>query len=328
MHPFHYSKATAESEALRFGQASMSRWLAGGTTLVDLMRLEVETPSQVVDINALKWSGVRASGNELRLGALARNSEVAYHPTVKSRVPVLSEALLSGASPQVRNMASVGGNILQRTRCAYFRDVASPCNKRQPGQGCGAREGYNRMHAIFGASEQCVAVHPSDMCVALAVLDATVHVTGPQGRRTLPFLEVHTLPGDHPERDSVLGPEELITEVRIPLSPLARHSTYLKVRDRSAFAFALVSVAAAWRVQHGRIEEARLALGGVAHKPWRSEAAEKALTGQHVNDDTFRQAAKAAVAGAAPLAHNGFKVAMAERAVVEALRELARREEA
>jgi xanthine dehydrogenase YagS FAD-binding subunit len=320
--PFHYAKAAHERDALGLAGAPGSRWLAGGTNLVDLMRLDVETPRQVVDINGLDLGTIREKGGLLHVGALVRNSDLAYHPTVQKRLPVLSQALLSGASPQLRNMATVGGNLMQRTRCAYFRDVASPCNKRQPGQGCGAKEGYNRMHAIFGASEHCIAVHPSDLCIALAALDVSVHVRGPRGERVIPFGELHTLPGDHPERDTVLAADELITEISVRLSPLAARSSYVKVRDRSSFAFALVSVAAAIEVRSGRIEEARVALGGVAHRPWRSTAAEAALKGAPLGEETIRRAAQAAVEGAVAQKHNAFKITLAQRTVRRALEEL------
>jgi xanthine dehydrogenase YagS FAD-binding subunit len=301
-------------------------YLAGGTTLVDLMKLTVMTPTTVVDITTLgrrdpALSQIElTSDGHLRIGALVTNSALAHHPVVTERYPVLSQALLAGATVQIRNMASVGGNLLQRTRCSYFRDVATPCNKREPGSGCAALGGYNRLHAILGGSDQCVAVNPSDMCVALAALDAVVRVRGLDGQIDIPLAEFHTLPGDHPERETVLEPGALITSVVLPPLPFAKRSRYLKLRDRASYAFALVSVAAALDVADGVIRDARLALGGVGTKPWRVKEAERALVGQRAADPAYRAAADALLHGARPLQFNAFKIELARRAIVRTLR--------
>jgi xanthine dehydrogenase YagS FAD-binding subunit len=293
--------------------------IGGGTNVLDLMKLHVQNPAVLVDINSLPLADIREENGGLRIGALVRNSDLANHPLVKQRYPVLSEALLAGASPQLRNMATVGGNILQRTRCSYFRDISQPCNKREPGSGCGALEGFNRMHAVLGTSDQCIATHPSDMCVALAVLDATVHVTGPKGERKVTFGDFHLLPGAHPEQESVLQPGELITHVTLPASRFAAKSRYLKVRDRASYAFALTSAAVALELDGKTIKDARVALGGVGTKPWRSPEAEKALIGQPADEVRFKAAAEAALKGAKPRAHNAFKVELARRTLVRAL---------
>jgi xanthine dehydrogenase YagS FAD-binding subunit len=290
--------------------------------LIDLMKMGVETPNELVDINRLPLGQIEELPNKgLRIGALARNSDVAKHELIKTRYPVLSEALLSGASPQLRNMATVGGNLLQRTRCYYFYDPAFPaCNKRKPGSGCGAIEGYNRIHAILGQSEQCIATNPSDMCVALAALDAIVRVRGPNGERDIAFADFHRLPGDTPERDTNLRPNELIIAVDLPATSFAARSHYLKARDRASYAFALVSVAVALDLGLNRkINAARLALGGVAHKPWRANAAEKTLIGQEANEKTFRAAAEAELAPAKAYKYNSFKIELAKRAIIRAL---------
>jgi len=293
--------------------------IGGGTNLVDLMKLHVQNPGLLVDINALPLSQVEEVEGGLRIGALVRNSDLANHPLVRERYPVLSEALLAGASPQLRNMATVGGNILQRTRCSYFRDVSQACNKREPGSGCAAMEGFNRMHAVLGTSDKCIATNPSDMCVALAVLDATVHVTGPKGERKVTFGDFHLVPGAHPERETVLQPGELITHVTLPASRFAAHSHYLKVRDRASYAFALTSAAVALELDGKTVKDARVALGGVGTKPWRSPEAEKALIGQPADEVRFKAAAAAALKGAKPQKHNGFKVELARRTLVRAL---------
>ncbi len=273
MNPFTYSRATDPQTAVSGIAANpKAKFLGGGTNLVDLMKMGVEQPEQLVDINRLDLTKVEELPNNggVRIGALVRNSDLAEHDLIKSRYPVLSEALLSGASPQLRNLATTGGNLLQRTRCYYFYDPAFPmCNKRNPGSGCGALEGYNRIHAILGQSERCIATHPSDMCVAMAALDAVVRVQGPKGERTIPFADFHRLPGDTPNVETNLQPNELITAVDLPAIPFATRSHYLKVRDRASYAFALVSVAAALEMEGGQIKSARIALGGVAHKPWR-----------------------------------------------------------
>lgn len=326
MTPFTYTQAADADAAVRLagGQQADARYLGGGTNLVDLMRETIERPTALVDVTGLSDRITETDGGGLLIGAAVRNTALAEHRLVRSRYPILARAILAGASPQIRNMATVAGNILQRTRCAYFYDQAgSRCNKREPGQGCDAIDGFNRMHAILGASPSCVATHPSDMCVALAALDATVHLTGIQGERRLPFGELHRLPGDEPDHDTVLRPGDLITAVELPaLPPLAR-STYRKVRDRSSYAFALVSVAAALAVENGTVTDVRLALGGVAHKPWRASKAEQALRGQPATEAAFQAAAAAELAEATPLRDNAFKIELAQRVIVAVLGELA-----
>jgi xanthine dehydrogenase YagS FAD-binding subunit len=287
------------------------------------MKQGVEAPALLIDVNHLPLAGIsELPDGGVRIGALARNSDAAGHALIRERYPLLTQAFVAGASPQLRNMATVGGNLLQRTRCYYFYDPAyDMCNKRNPGSGCAARDGYNRIHAILGASEQCVATHPSDMSVALAALDAIVRVRGPRGERAIPMAQFHTLPGNTPQRDNTLEPGELIVAVDLPPSPYAAHAHYLKVRDRASYAFALVSVAAALELRHGVVRSCRIALGGVAHKPWRAEQAEAALEGKLLSDAVLKDVAAAAVAGARPLEHNRFKVALAQRAVMRALRE-------
>jgi xanthine dehydrogenase YagS FAD-binding subunit len=324
MNPFTYSRATDTDHAVTtISGKPEGKFLGGGTNLIDLMKMGVETPNELVDINRLPLAQIEELPNSkgVRIGALARNSDVAEHQLIKTRYPMLSEALLSGASPQLRNMATVGGNLLQRTRCYYFYDPAFPaCNKRKPGSGCGALEGYNRIHAILGQSEQCIATHPSDMCVALAALDAVVHVRGPNGEREIAFSDFHRLPGNTPERDTNLAPDELIVAVDLPATPFAARSHYLKVRDRASYAFALVSVAAALDLgANKKINDARVALGGVAHKPWRANAAEKKLIGQTADEKTFHAAAEAELAPARGYTHNSFKIELAKRAMVRAL---------
>jgi xanthine dehydrogenase YagS FAD-binding subunit len=278
----------------------------------------------LVDVTGLSNDIEERGDGSLLIGAATRNTAVAEHPAVRARYPVLARAILSGASGQIRNMATVGGNILQRTRCAYFYDHAgSRCNKRNPGEGCDAIEGFNRMHAILGASPSCVATHPSDMCVALAALDATIHLEGSAGQRRIPLTELHRLPGGRPDIETMLEPGELITAVELPASPWLARSTYRKVRDRASYAFALVSVAAALRIESGRIEEVRIALGGVAHKPWRAVRAEEALRGAAPTAAIFRAAARAELIDAAPLSHNGFKIELTERTIAAVLGELA-----
>jgi xanthine dehydrogenase YagS FAD-binding subunit len=310
------TKAALEKLAARPADAVP---IGGGTNLVDLMKIHVQNPALLVDINGLPLSEIQEVDGGLRIGALVRNSDLAYHPLVRERYPVLSEALLSGASPQLRNLATVGGNILQRTRCSYFRDTSQPCNKREPGSGCAALEGYNRMHAVLGGSEKCIAANPSDMNVALAALDATVHVLGPKGERKVSFGDFHLLPGSHPERETVLQPGELITHVTLPASRFAARSRYLKVRDRAAFSFALASAAVAIELDGKIIKDARIALGGVGTKPWRSPEAEKALIGQPADEVRFKAAAAAAMKGSKPRAHNAFKIELARRTLVRAL---------
>ncbi|MGB8508289.1 MAG: xanthine dehydrogenase family protein subunit M [Pyrinomonadaceae bacterium] len=324
MKPFTYKRATEQAEAVReIAAHGNAKFLAGGTNLIDLMKMNVQQPDELIDINRLALKKIEQTPTGLRIGALVSNSEVARNKLVRESFPVLSEALLAGASPQLRNMATVGGNLLQRTRCYYFMDTAFPCNKRAPGSGCPAIPGFNRIHAILGASDKCIATHPSDMCVALAALDAVIRVEGPRGPREIPMTDFHRLPGDTPEVDTNLQGDELIVAVDVPASAFAKRSGYLKVRDRAQYAFALVSVAAALDVKNGKIAAARLALGGVAHKPWRALDAEKILTGASANEQTFKAAADAAVRGAVPHKHNAFKIEMARRAVVRILNDVA-----
>ncbi|HWW97241.1 MAG TPA: xanthine dehydrogenase family protein subunit M, partial [Edaphobacter sp.] len=280
----------------------------------------VEHPTTLIDVSHLNFTQITNTGNTALIGAGVRNSDLANHETIRTNYPLLSQALLSGASPQLRNMATTGGNLLQRTRCYYFMDTAFPaCNKRNPGSGCAAIKGFNRIHAILGASEQCIATNPSDMNVALAALNATIHVQGPKGKRTIPFADFHRLPGTTPQLDTNLQPDELITAVELPAPKFAKHSYYLKVRDRQSYAFALVSVAAGLEIDSNTIQSAGLALGGVAHKPWRSLEAEKFLAGTIVSPDAFRKAADLAVAGAKPQEHNAFKIELAKQSIVRAL---------
>jgi xanthine dehydrogenase YagS FAD-binding subunit len=327
LQPFEYKRAISADEAVSsIAIASTAKFLAGGTNLVDLMKQHVEEPTHLVDISRLELTKIEElPDGGLRLGALARNSDTAEHPLVRERYPLLARAILAGASPQLRNMATNGGNLLQRTRCYYFADPAfEECNKRKPGSGCAAIKGYNRIHAVLGASEQCIATHPSDMCVALAALDAVVQVRGTNGVRAIPFAEFHRLPGSSPEIDTNLRPGELILSIDLPKGPYAAHSAYVKVRDRASYAFALVSAAAALELDGGTIRSARLALGGVAHKPWRSERAEAALAGKQTNDDVYRIAATEALAGASTYEHNAFKLVLAKEAIVRAFQLAAR----
>jgi xanthine dehydrogenase YagS FAD-binding subunit len=326
MNPFIFSQPKDIDGVLSL-LADGARPIAGGTNLLDLMKEGVMTPSQVVDINAIAPAGldtIEESGGGLRLGALARNADTAYHPLVRDRYPLLSSAILAGASPQLRNMATNGGNLLQRTRCVYFYDVGVPCNKREPGTGCPAKHGINRQLAILGTSEQCIATHPSDMCVALRALDAVVHVrsrsgTG-AGEREIPFGEFHRLPGERPELDTTLQPGELITHIALPdAARFAGHSAYIKVRERLSYAFALVSVAAALDLDGGTIRAARIALGGVAHKPWRVEEAERELEGKQAGEAAFALAADRILQGARGWGQNDFKLPLAKNAIVQAL---------
>ena len=319
MQPFSYQQVEQADSAIASVGSEQSMYLAGGTSLIDLMKLNVQTPQQLVDINSLPLSQVEQQGNGVRIGAMARNSDVAYNAMIRQQYPVLSEALLSGASPQLRNMATVGGNLLQRTRCYYFRDTAFPCNKRVPGSGCPAIKGYNRIHAILGGSDQCIATHPSDMAVAMMALDAVVQTRGPKGARSIPISDFHLVPGNTPERETVLEHGELIVAVDLPASPFAARSHYLKVRDRASYAFAMSSVATALELQNGVVRSARIALGGVGTKPWRAYAAEKALVNQPLNQNTLQAAAKAAVQGAKPQKYNSFKVELTKRTVMRAL---------
>jgi len=322
---FQYSKASDVADAVRQIAADPNaKFIAGGTNLIDLMKEDVERPMRLVDITHLPLKSVEETpSGGVKIGALVPNSDVAYHPLIERRYPMVASAILAGASAQLRNMASTGGNLMQRTRCAYFYDTATPCNKRKPGSGCSAIDGLNRIHAILGASESCIATHPSDMCVALAALDAAVHVTGPAGDRTIAMTDFHRLPGSTPERDTNLDPREIVTAIELPASGFATNCTYLKIRDRLSYAFALVSVAAALELDGGTIREARLALGGVAHKPWRDTSAEAALRGQAANEASFARAADLMLRDARGYAHNAFKIDLARRAIVRALTQAA-----
>jgi xanthine dehydrogenase YagS FAD-binding subunit len=321
MNPFSYTRATSPQTAIQAAGQLDTKFIAGGTNLLDLMKENVERPSRLVDINRLELNQIIERNGGLRLGALAKNSDTANHRLVRDRYPLVTQAILSGASAQLRNAASNGGNLMQRTRCYYFYDLAMPCNKREPGSGCGALEGFSRIHAIFGTSQQCIATHPSDMCVALAALDAVVQVEGPQGARTIPFAEFHRLPGDTPQIDTNLKRDELIIAIELPAAAnvFADHSYYLKIRDRTSYAFALVSVAAGLEIRNDTIQQARIAMGGVAHKPWRATKAEAALKGQRPEASVFRRAAEAEMQGAIGTEHNQFKIELGRRAIVRAL---------
>jgi xanthine dehydrogenase YagS FAD-binding subunit len=326
MTPFHYSRASDVADAIRQITADpAAKFIAGGTNLIDLMKYDVEHPAWLVDISHLPLRSVEeTSGGGLRIGALVPNSDLAYHPLIAQRYPLIASAILSGASQQLRNMASTGGNLVQRTRCFYFYDAVTPCNKRQPGSGCSAISGINRINAILGTSEACIATHPSDLCVALAALEAIVHVVGPAGARTIAFPDFHRLPGDTPQRDTNLEPNEIITAIELPPKGFGANYSYLKIRDRLSYAFALVSVAAALELDGDTIREARLALGGVAHKPWRVTAAEAALRGQRADAGAFAQAADLVLRGAKGYGHNSFKIGLARRAIVRTLSQAAR----
>lgn len=324
MNRFDYVRAGTVAEAVQaFAGADSARFIAGGTNLIDLMKYDVERPGRLIDITRLPLGEIAEHDGGLRIGALATNATVAYDDRVRARYPLLADAILAGASAQLRNAASTGGNLLQRTRCYYFYDTATPCNKRQPGSGCPAIGGVNRIHAIFGTSEHCIATHPSDMCVALAALEAKVQVSGPEGERSIPFAEFHRLPGDAPEKDTNLRPGEIIVSVDLPDQDFSRHYTYLKLRDRLSYAFALVSVAAALELDGDTVKTARLALGGVAHKPWRNAEAEGLLQGKPATRESFQAAADLIVAEAKPQQGNAFKVELARRAIVRGLEQAA-----
>jgi xanthine dehydrogenase YagS FAD-binding subunit len=329
MESFRYVRAEDNTKAIALAsraktsqQGADVRYIAGGTTLVDLMKLDVERPRTLVDVARLPLTAVKAEpGGGVQIGAMVRNSDLAHHPLIQRDYPVLSEALLSGASAQLRNQATTGGNLLQRTRCMYFRDVALPCNKREPGSGCGAIMGINRMMAILGASEHCIATNPSDMNVALAALEAVVHVQGTSGSRAIPIADLHLLPGATPQRETVLQPGDLVTHIVLPRSLPGSRSTYLKLRDRASYEFALVSAAVVVTVESGRIQRVRIAMGGVGTKPWRFIEAERMLTGMPASTDGFKQVAAMALKDARPQSQNGFKVALAQRCLVHALRQ-------
>ncbi len=318
-----YTRATDASDAIHRAEDENVKYLGGGTNLVDLMRETVEVPSALIDVTGLAAGIEETDQGGLIIGAAARNTAVAEHPLVRARYPMLTRAIVAGASAQIRNMATVGGNLLQRTRCAYFYDTdGSRCNKRSPGEGCDAIEGFNRTHAILGGSPACVATHPSDMCVALAALDAIVHLRGTSGERTVALCDLHRLPGDRPDVETILEPGELITAVELPQSDVAAHSTYRKVRDRSSYAFALVSVAAALDLDGDAIADVRLALGGIATKPWRAWRAEEALRGRPATEVSFLEAADAELADARPLAGNAFKIDLTRRTIAAVLQQL------
>jgi len=325
MTPFSYARAGTAADALRLGGDTGTAYLGGGTNLVDLMRETVARPARLVDVTGLSDTIEETDGGGLMIGAATRNTALAEHHAVRTRYPMLSRAILAGASAQIRNMATVGGNLLQRTRCTYFYDTdGSRCNKRELGTGCDAVGGFNRIHAVLGASDACVATHPSDMCVALTALDAVVHVDGAAGARTVPFGDLHRLPEDRPDLDTVLQPGELITAIELPAMSFATNSTYRKVRDRASYAFALISVAAALDMEDGRVRDVRIAFGGVAHKPWRAARAEAAIRGSAASEGAFLAAAQAEFADARPLRDNGFKPALAARTLAAVLGDLAK----
>jgi len=328
MHTFEFIRPADSAAAIAAAAQSKTaqqgadvRFMGGGTTLIDLMKLNVETPARILDINRLPLDKIEDTPDHgLRIGATVRNSDLAYHPRVQRDYSVLSQAILQGASAQIRNMATVGGNLLQRTRCVYFRDTAMPCNKREPGTGCPAITGHNRTLAILGTSEHCIATNPSDMCIALAALEATVQVQGTKGTRTIAFGDFHLLPGSTPHRETILEPGDLITHITLPPPTSGSKHLYLKLRDRASYEFALASAAVVLTISSGKISRARIALGGVGTKPWRSLEAEAALTGKPANDTTFRQAAEAALRSAKPQSENGFKIELAKRCLTHALR--------
>ena len=320
MQAFHYHKTSDMDEAVGAGAATGVKFIAGGTTLIDLMKLHVEQPTTLIDINGLPLHTIeRTAEGGLKIGALVRNSDVAHDATVQQAYPVLAQALLAGASPQLRNVATTGGNLLQRTRCSYFRDIAYACNKRHPGSGCAALEGYHRMHALLGTSEHCIATHPSDMEVALMALEATVQLQGAQGQRSIPLDAFYLLPGATPERENVLAPGDLVTSVTLPPLAHGTRSYYLKRRDRASYEFALASAAVVAQIQDQRVQRMRVALGGIGTRPWRSLEAERVLEGREAKAQTFRAAAEAALQDARPLQDNAFKVELAKRTLVRAL---------
>lgn len=325
MNPFTYVRAANSDDAIAtLTREPQAMFIAGGTNILDLMKEGVHTPSQLVDIRKLPSTEiVTKDDGGIRIGATARNSDVAYNSIVQERYPVLSEAILAGASAQLRNMATVGGNLMQRTRCSYFHDTAFACNKRQPGSGCAALEGFNRMHAVLGTSEHCIAAHPSDMCVALVALDAVVQTQGPRGERSIPIIDFHLLPGDTPHLETVLEHGEIITAVDLPEMPFTWRSHYLKIRDRASYAFALVSAAVVLEINEEVIRNARIALGGVGTKPWRSLEAEQVLVGAPATQETFTAAANAAMREARPYRHNQFKIELVKRTLEEALKTVA-----
>ncbi|HKW52284.1 MAG TPA: xanthine dehydrogenase family protein subunit M [Stellaceae bacterium] len=326
MNNFDCARAQDVADAVRLIAADpAAKFIAGGTNLVDLMKENVARPSRLIDITHLPLDKIEETRDGgLRVGALVPNSDLAYHPEIEARYPLLASAILAGASPQLRNMASTGGNLLQRTRCFYFYDTTTPCNKREPGSGCSAIDGINRMHAILGTSEHCIATHPSDMCVALAALEARVLATGQGGERRIAFADFHRLPGDTPQVDSTLRPDEIITVIELPAKGFAGNHTYLKIRDRQSYAFALISIAVGIDIANGRITEARIALGGVAHKPWRNRDAEAQLVGATATAESFGRAADTMLRDARGFGHNDFKIELARRGMLRALAQAAR----
>jgi xanthine dehydrogenase YagS FAD-binding subunit len=322
---FDYIKASDVGDAVKqIGADPNARFIAGGTNLIDLIKENVARPTRLIDITGLPLTEIKETdAGGLRIGALVPNSDLAYDERITKHYPLLSSAILAGASAQLRNMASTGGNLLQRTRCLYFYDASMPCNKREPGTGCGAIDGFNRMNAVLGWSQSCIAVHPSDMCVALAVLEATVHVTGPKGERAIPFADFHRLPGDTPELDTNIAHDEIIIAVELPPEGFSRNYSYLKIRDRLSYAFALVSVAAGLELENGAIKTGRVALGGVAHKPWRIPDAERSLKEQRPDRKVFAEVADAILRDASGFAHNSFKIELARRAIVRTLEQAA-----
>lgn len=321
MNNFQYTRVNSEAAALtELAKNPAAKIVAGGTNLIDLMKYGVMAPDKLVDINKLGFHEIKKENGTLHIGATVSNSVAAANADVLKYQPLLSQAMLMGASPQLRNRATMGGNLLQRTRCGYFYDISAPCNKRQPGSGCGALEGYNRMHAVFGASTSCIAVNPSDMNVALVALDAVIMVSGPKGNRKIPMADFHRLPGAHPELDTTLDKKEMITGIVIPDNNFAKNTTYLKVRDRTSYAFALISVAVAMELEGTKIKDIRLAMGGVAHKPWRLTAAEEMLKGKEASVANFKLAAEVAMKGAKAYEHNAFKLKLAPNTMVQALK--------
>ena len=321
MRPFEYGSALDVADACSKG-TDRSSFIAGGTTLIDLMKLEVMNPARLVDLNNLPMGGITIDDKELRMGALEKMSAVAAHPIVATNYPMISEALLQSASPQIRNMASIGGNLLQRTRCGYFRDTSTPCNKREPRTGCSAINGENRMHAILGTSESCIATHPSDLAVALVALDASIRLQGVQGSRSLKLEDFYLLPGQTPDKENQLRPGEIVTEIAVPRLPVARRSTYVKVRDRASYEFALTSAAVGLELDSTTIRDARVAVGGVGTKPWNLREVRQALIGRQVSEEAFRSAAKLSVKDARPLPDNGFKIHLVQLTIIRALMNL------
>ena len=329
MRPFTYTKVRNSTAAINeISGKEEAKFIAGGTNLLDLMKFDIMKPKRIIDITGIALNYIKKlDDGRLRLGALVTNADTAYHKEVEENYPLLSHAILAGASPQLRNKATDAGNLLQRTRCYYFYDPATPCNKREPGSGCAAINGYNRWHAIFGASEKCIATHPSDMCVALAALEAKVNVTGPNGDRTIPFEDFHRLPGAHPEKDTNLSKDEISTSIDLPANGFAKNFSYIKNRDRASYSFALVSIAVGLEMKGDKIKEARIALGGVAHKPWRNKKAEALLQGKKAGPESFETVANAMVREAKGYEYNEFKIELARRSVVRALMQAAKIEE-